>query len=102
MKKVQIYSIGLVIFAWLEILMPASAFTEALMVTVLLLIAEIISVEDLPLAEEAKIQLKEDFDNAISHNDKVKAIKAYRKLNDCGIKEAKIHVENILTEIKVS
>jgi ribosomal protein L7/L12 len=102
MKKVQIYSIGLVIFAWLEILMPDSAFTEALMVTALLLIAEIISVEDLPLTEEAKIQLKEDYDSAVSHNDKIKAIKAYRKLHNCGIKEAKINVENILAESKVS
>jgi ribosomal protein L7/L12 len=101
MKKVQIYALGLVGFAWLEILMPDSAFTEALMVTALLLIAEILSVEDLPLTEEEKIQLKEDYDNAISHNDKVKAIKAYRKLKGCGIKKAKIHVENILTEIKV-
>ena len=102
MKKLNTYSIGLVIFAWLEILIPDYAFTEAFMVTALLFIAEIIYVEELPLTEEAKTQLKEDYDTAISQNDKTKAIKAYRKLNGCGIKEAKINVQNVLTENKVS
>jgi ribosomal protein L7/L12 len=98
MKKVQVYSVAIPLFATLELLMPSAAFTEAVMIFAILLMAEIICVEDLPLSEEERVKLKESYDSAISSNDKVSAMKAYRKLNSCGLKEAKIHVDSVLAE----
>ncbi|APD92358.1 hypothetical protein BM525_21100 (plasmid) [Alteromonas mediterranea] len=47
--------------------------------------------------KEEKARLKKGFDEAILRNDKPAAMKAYRHLKGCGLKEAKAHVESVLS-----
>ncbi|OUV22143.1 MAG: hypothetical protein CBC55_04955 [Gammaproteobacteria bacterium TMED95] len=50
-----------------------------------------------PEGTEDKANLKKDFDEAILRDDKPAAMKAYRHLKGCGLKEAKAHVESVLS-----
>jgi len=50
-----------------------------------------------PKTKEEKASLKKDFDEAILRNDKPAAMKAYRHLKSCGFKDAKAHVETVLS-----
>ncbi|APE04347.1 hypothetical protein BM526_20460 (plasmid) [Alteromonas mediterranea] len=50
-----------------------------------------------PITEEEQANFKQDFDEAILCGNKPAAMKAYRNLKGCGLKEAKAHVEGILS-----
>lgn len=98
MKKYKFYSVAIPLFSILELLIPSSAFTEVVITFAILLMVEILCVEYLPLTEEEKVKLKVNYDSAISSNDKISAMKSHRKLNSCGLKEAKSHVDSALAE----
>lgn len=80
--------------------MPAAEFTEAMLVAIVILIAEIICVDNVyeknTINEDEKSKLQIEFLNFIAGSNKPEAMKTYRTLTGCGLKEAKTHVEELL------
>ena len=101
--KFTLYLAAAVWMFCLDVFLPEMAFVEASIVFGILALFEKTTQVKHPvdtetsLTEEQKGKLETELANAISKGNKVKAIKAYRQIHGCNLKEAKDYIDTQIT-----